>query len=132
MNSLRKFPPALCFVFLALSARCDLYTGLVSYWPMDANNSGATPDASFHNDLTLVGAPTVVAGQVNKAIKLTPPPVSLPVNPAPTSADPGLPIFAARTYTICMWVKAPNTAGKALLTEGNTGNTGPIVILQTP
>jgi hypothetical protein len=114
------------------AARCDLYTGLVSYWAMDTNNAGLTPDASFLNDLTLMGSPTVVAGQIGNAIQLNATTDYLTINHGTANADTGLPIFGARSYTICLWVKGPNNTGKALFTEGNTNSTGPLVILQTP
>ena len=105
----------------SLFARADLYTGLVSYWAMDVNNSGTTPDASFTNNLTLVGAPTSVAGQVGSAFLLNGSSDWLTINHGTSNGDTGLPIYTARRYTVTMWVKGPNTATKALLTEGNTG-----------
>jgi hypothetical protein len=114
-----------------LLSAADLYTGLVSYWAMDVNNSGTTPDGSFTNDLTVVGAPTSVPGQVGSAFLLNGSSDWLTVSHGTSNADTGLPIYTARRYTVTMWVKGPNTATKALFTEGNTGSTGPIVILQT-
>ncbi len=132
MNRPSKLLLAAALVLVApLSGHCDLYTGLVSYWAMDVNNSGTTPDASFHNDLTLVGSPTIVAGQVGNAFQLNGSTDYLTISHGTSNADTGLPIYAARRYTVTMWVKGPNTATKALLTEGNSGTTGPLVILQT-
>lgn len=39
----------------------DILTGLVSYWPLEVNNGGTTPDSSFANNLTVNGAPTIAA-----------------------------------------------------------------------
>src|SRR5690349_2356137 len=89
----------------SLLPAADLYTGLVSYWAMDVNNGGMTPDASFTNDLTLVGAPTSVPGQVGNAFLLNGSSDWLTISHGTSNAATGLPIYTARRYTVTMWVK---------------------------
>jgi hypothetical protein len=48
----------------------DLRDGLVSYWPLDVNDGGTTPDWGVGNTMTIVGAPAVEPGQVGNAFTL--------------------------------------------------------------
>src|SRR3954471_15531159 len=88
-----------------LNARADLLTGLVSYWPLDVNNGGTTPDMSFANNLTVTGAPTVGSGQVSNTYTFNGSTDYLTINTRTINTDTGLPIYQAGSYTICMWVK---------------------------
>src|ERR1051326_8863484 len=78
-----------------VSARADLLTGLVSYWPLDVNNSGVTPDISFANALTVNGAPSVTSGQFSNAFNLSSTTSDyLVITHGPLNVDTGLPIYA--------------------------------------
>lgn len=46
----------------------DVRVGLITYWPLDVDNGGTTPDmGSSGNNLTEFNGPTVVSGQVSNA-----------------------------------------------------------------
>lgn len=117
-----------------LTAKADLLTGLVSYWPLDVNNSGITPDMSFANTLTVSGAPTVTSGQVSNAFNLSSGTSDyLIITHGSSNIDTGLPIYAAGSYTICMWVKGLGSqgTGKYIFTEASTANNTPLLLIQT-
>lgn len=117
-----------------LNARADLLTGLVSYWPLDVNNSGITPDMSFANNLTVNGAPTATSGQVSNAFNLSSATLDyLAITHGFSNAETGLPIYGAGSYTICMWVKGLGSqgTGKYIFTEASTASNNPLLLMQT-
>src|ERR1051326_2695814 len=117
-----------------VSARADLLTGLVSYLPLDVNNSGVTPDMSFANALTVNGAPSVTSGQFSNAFNLSSTTSDyLVITHGPLNVDTGLPIYAAGSYTICMWVKGLGSQGTAryIFTEASTTSNNPLLLMQT-
>jgi hypothetical protein len=115
----------------ALSSRADIYTGLVSYWPMEVKNGSTTPDVSFGNDLTTPGNPTVAAGQVGNAITMVGANDYLTISHGADPTINGLPIYNTKSYTIAMWVKGAASTSKAIFTEASSLATTPFIILQT-
>jgi hypothetical protein len=115
----------------------DVRQGLVSYWPLDVNNAGTTPDAAFGNTMTIVGAPTVGAGQFGNAFTFNGSSTYLTNLHTADNAVTGLPIYRAGSYTVAMWVKGAAQTAKFLYGAGNTnvgGSTAgqnPIFIIQT-
>src|SRR6266700_2912264 len=127
----------------AMAARADLTDGLVSYWPLDVTNlDGTTPDLSFGNNLTVVGAPGLATGQVSNGLTFASSGTWLGLTNAANSGalygnafstdTNGLPIFRAGAYSVLMWLKyaSPATA-RFIFSEGSTNSTSPILLFQT-
>src|SRR5215468_2046283 len=102
-----KSATLLPIVFSVLLSPCvtpaaDLLTGLASYWPLEVNNGGTTPDSSFPNNLNVNGAPTIAAGQFGNAYAFSSATSDyLSISHGTSNSDTGLPIYAAGSYTIC-------------------------------
>src|ERR1044071_5159398 len=93
MKHLGRALAVVCLLLNVHPAFADLRDGLVSYWPLDVDNSGTTPDPSFTNDLTLVSGPTVGTGQVSNAFTFNGTSQYLSITHGTTNADTGLPIY---------------------------------------
>jgi hypothetical protein len=133
------------FVFLALlgalaaaitpaaAQPADIRHGLVAYWPLEAHDGATTLDATpFANNLSLVGAPTVSAGQRGNAFTFDETSTYLSnLHPSDNYPVGGLPIYSAGSYTIAMWVKGPPQTANYLFSEGNTADNDTLLILQT-
>ena len=126
-----------CLATSVFAQPSDVRVGLVAYYPLEAINSGTTPDMAFTNTLTVVGTPDVGAGKFNNAFTFNGSSSYLTNLHAPDNTATGLPIYRAGSYTIAMWVKGPAQANKYLYAEGNTNTAGstagqnPLLILQT-
>lgn len=129
-----------CFcAFLGLFAHtisvsaADIHVGLVSYWPLDVDSGGFTPDVSFTNHLNIFGGATTTAGgQVSNAFVFNGSSQYLSVTHSISNSDSGLPIWGAGNYTIALWVNgAQNQADKYIFTHGNTTNANPFFSIQT-
>ncbi|HEY3864314.1 MAG TPA: LamG-like jellyroll fold domain-containing protein [Verrucomicrobiae bacterium] len=120
----------------------QIYTGLVSYWPMDqlATNSdtGAvtTPDVISGLSLTAMAGPTNVAGQFGNAIYLNGTNEYL-VNtqpiPGTNNLATGAPYFDGKPYTVAMWLKVPmpTSVTHYVWAMASTTNNNPLMIVQT-
>jgi len=117
--------------FTTFAAFAAVTDGLVSYWPLDATNSGTTPDALFTNTLSVVGPVTVASGQLGNAFTLNGTTTYLTNLHATDRTSSGLPIYPGGSYTIMMWVKGAAQTAKYLFTEASTANNSPLFILQT-
>jgi hypothetical protein len=110
----------------------DIRQGLVAYWPLEAHDGAATPDATpFANTLTLAGAPTVGAGRFGNAFTFNGSSTYLANLHTSDNTITGLPIYRAGSYTITMWVKGPAQTARYLFSEGNTTDNDTLLILQT-
>src|SRR3954447_16751710 len=123
----------LLLVLLSFRLQAALLDGLVSYWPMNTNDNGVSPDRSFSNNLVVNGGVTVAPGQAStsNAYVFNGTSGYLSISHAAANADTGLPIYAAGRYTICMWVMGINQTAKFIFTEGSTSSTSPLLLLQT-
>lgn len=131
---------SLAFAISAGAQPADVRQGLVSYWPLDVNNAGTTPDAAFGNTMSVVGSPTVAAGQFGNAFTLNGSSTYLTNLHTTDNAVTGLPIYRAGSYTIAMWVKGAAQTNRYLYSEAYTNVTAsptpanpnnPIFIIQT-
>src|SRR6266576_3011420 len=102
----RLFPLAILFASL-IATRGAITDGLVSYWPLDDNSGGVTPDLSFANAMSSVGSPTVSAGQFSNAFTFTGSSTYLTNIHTSDNTDTGLPIYGAGSYTVAMRDKGP-------------------------
>src|SRR5436190_13173229 len=126
------FPISTAFLLASgLLARSAVTDGMVSYWPLDVNSSGTTPDAVFTNTLSIVGSPAVSAGQRSNAFTFNGSNTYLTNLHAFDNSSSGLPIYRAGAYTVAVWVKGAAQTAKYLYTEASTTNTTPLFILQT-
>ena len=132
-------PPFVIIAFSMLLTPCvtpaaDILTGLVSYWPLEVNSGGTTPDSSFANNLTVNGAPTIAAGQFGNAYTFSSATSDyLSISHGFSNLDTGLPIYAAGSYTICLWVSGLGSQGTAryVFTEASTASNNPLLVFQT-
>ena len=134
MKLLRQIFLLLLLACLALPGAyaLDLRVGLVSYWPLDTADNGLTPDLAFGNNLTIPNGSTQVTGVLSNAFTFDGTSKYLVANHTPDNRVNGLPVYAAGSYTVAMWVKgAPGQNGHYLFTEGSTTNNNPLFILQT-
>jgi hypothetical protein len=120
MKNLRPLVAILVFTFYSAFASTNLWTGLVSYWPLDVA-SGTTPDVYFGNNLNIVGSPTVVTGQRSNAVVLSGSAQYLTISHSTNNTDTGLPIYRSGTYSVALWVKGAAQSGKYIFTEANNG-----------
>ena len=130
----RSLCVALLLASLSPVRAADLRLGLVGYYQMDALDGINLPDAtpySNHMRAVNISAGSFVPGQFGNAVQFNNSSVYATNLHSTDPAATGLPIYRAGAYTITMWVKAPPVAAKYLYTEGNTGTTTPIFILQT-
>jgi hypothetical protein len=119
-------------VLPAASQPADIRQGLVAYWPLESHDDVTTPDATpFANTLTLVGVPTVGAGQFGNAFTFNGTSTYLANLHTPDNAITGLPIYRAGSYTIAMWVKGAAQTARYLFSEGNTADNDTLLLLQT-
>ena len=115
----------------------DVRAGLVSYWPLDVDSGGTTPDLGFGNTMTIAGGSAIVPGQVTNAFSFNGTSQYLGITHTTDNSITGLPIYSSTNgYTICFWVNAPpvgtsNVNGRYLFTEGNTANNNPLLLFQT-
>lgn len=110
----------------------DVRQGLVSYWPLDVDNGGTTPDLAFGNDLTAVNGPAVVEGKFGSAFSFNGTSQYLTTSHEFTDyAVKGLPIYVAGAYTVSLWVKGAAQTAKYLFAEGSTTSANPLFLLQT-
>jgi hypothetical protein len=130
-QSLRSLLVALALLLAAFSGRAAVIDGLVSYWPLDADAGGSTPDLSFDNTMTIVGSPAVSPGQFGNAFTFTGPATYLTNLHEPDNGATGLPIYRAGAYTVAMWVKGTNQTAKYLFAEGGLESNTPLFIIQT-
>jgi hypothetical protein len=121
MKNLRPLLALCVFISSSAFAGTNLWTGLVSYWPLDAANSGTTPDIYFGNNLTIVGVPTVVASSRSNAFSFSGSAQYLDITHSTNNTDTGLPIYRGGTYTVAMWVKGAAQTAKYIFTEANNG-----------
>jgi hypothetical protein len=132
MRNLTKLCSATGLLFcLATGVRADLTTGLVSYWPLDANDGVTTPDFSFNNAMSLVGPVAIAAGQFSNSFTFNGSSTWLTNFHTADNNDVGLPIYGAASYTIAFWVKGAAQTARYIYTEGNLTNNNPILALQT-
>ncbi len=110
----------------------DPRIGLISYWPLDVDNAGTTPDMGpLNNTLTDFNGPGIVPGQFGNAFSFSGSQYASLTHDFDNSAT-GLPIYnSPKGYTIAMWVKGAAQTAKYLFTEGCTTNTNPLFIIQT-
>ena len=137
----------LCCLRLGASLLCvtsprvfaaDVRAGLVSYWPLDVDSGGTTPDYGFGNNMTIFGGSTIVAGQFTNAFSFNGTAQYLSITHGTDNSVNGLPIYtSANGYTICFWVKAApvgtggNSNDRYLFAEGSTASANPLLLLQT-
>ena len=124
---------------LGVASAADVRTGLVSYWQLDADNGGITPDyGAGGNNLTIFGGSAIVAGQFNNAFNFNGTSQYLGITHSTDNTVTGLPIYnSANGYTICFWLKGPpvGTGGNAndryVFAEGSTASANPLLCFQT-
>jgi hypothetical protein len=116
----------------------DARSGLLSYWPLDVDNGGATPDLSFGNDMAIAGGSTIGTGQVTNGFSFNGTSQYLSITHGTDNSVNGLPIYSSASgYTICLWVKGPpvGTGGNVndhyIFGEGSTTSGNPLLVLQT-
>src|ERR1043165_1259198 len=63
MRMTTRLVPLAFLLATVAAAQGAITDGLVSYWPLDDNSGGVTPDLSFANTMTVQGSPTVGPGQ---------------------------------------------------------------------
>ena len=120
------------FAQIVSTSAADIHVGLVSYWPLDADGGGFTPDASFTNHLPIFGGATPGVGQVSNAFTFSGSSQYLSLTHSLSNSDSGLPSWGAGNYTIALWVNgAQNQADKYIFTHGNTTAANPFFALQT-
>ena len=124
---------ALLSLIVGTGLSADIHVGLVSYWPLDVDSGGTTPDLGFGNDLTVNNGPTLVTGQRGSAFFFSGASQYLSRAHDTSPLNDGLPIFLAPAgYTIALWVKAaPQAASRAFFAEGWSGNNNPVLMLAT-
>ena len=133
---MKKITRVALFAFLVASvvaSRGAITDGLVSYWPLDANSGGVTPDLSFANTITVQGSPTVGPGQAAFSNAFTFNGTSTYLTNLHTSdnADTGLPIYGAGSYTVAMWVKGPAQTNRYIFSEGSLGHVNPLLLFRS-
>lgn len=126
----KTFFGAALLIWLA-AAQGAITDGLVSYWPLDANDGGTAADFSFTNPLTIAGAPAVTAGQFSNAFTFNATSTWLTNIHTYESSDTGLPIYGAGSYTIAMWVKGAGQTNRYLFSEGNLGHVNPVLLFRS-
>jgi hypothetical protein len=119
------------FVAVPIARGADLRDGLVSYWKLDLNDAGTTPDWGVGNHMSVIGNPVVEPGQVGNAFRFDGTSTYLSNRHSPDRLTTGLPIYRAGAYTITMWVKGAAAANKYLFTEASTNSNNPLLILQS-
>jgi hypothetical protein len=96
-------------------------SGLVGYWPLDAVNSGTTPDNSGDgNNGTLNGSPSLVTGQIDNALSFNGTSGYVAVNGAAGEISP------TGNYSISAWFKSTATGVAEIFGFGNSSNTTPL------
>lgn len=122
---------ALALVCGSLAAHAALTDGLLSYWPLNTDDGGATPDVAFTNTMSIVGSPVVSAGVFGNAFTLNGSSTYLTNLHSFDRAETGLPLYGAGGITVAMWVKGAAQTAKYLFSEASTTNGNPIFIIQT-
>ena len=99
-----KITPLILLALLAGPIQgADLRDGLVSYWPLDANDAGTTPDWAAGNTMSVTGSPAIELGQFGNAFRFDGTTTYLSHRHSPDNFVTGLPIYRAGSYTIAMW-----------------------------
>ncbi len=109
-------------------ARADLQTGLVSYWPLDTADAGATPDLAFGNPMTTNNAPTITTGQRSNAFTFNGTSQYLNYSHTASPANDGMPIYLAPGgFTVAAWVKGnpQSAANRTIFYLANLASTTP-------
>jgi hypothetical protein len=107
-----------CFLFSIISKPLQAQTGLIGYWPFDGNG---TDQSGNSRNLTLVGSPPFVTGLFGQAVSLD----GTGNMYAQRPVDDSVFDFAARDFTVSVWVKFNTTANEQVLIEKFTGVAGP-------
>jgi hypothetical protein len=129
---IRRISPLVALALLAGSLQgADLRDGLVSYWPLDVNDAGATPDWGAGNTMSVTGSPLIEAGQFGNAFRFDGTTTYLSHRHSPDNFIAGLPIYRAGSYTITMWVKGAASPNRYLYTHASTNSNNPLLILQS-
>ncbi|WP_160164641.1 LamG-like jellyroll fold domain-containing protein [Pedosphaera parvula] len=133
MKAFSKVALALTILItVTTSFASDLRLGLISYWPLEADNGGTTPDLSSGNNMTVVGGSTIGAGKVGSGFVFNGTSQYLNIVHDTNNVATGLTIFSAGTFTLAMWVKgSSNQTDRMLFTMSNTTNNNPLVLFQT-
>lgn len=113
------------------TSQAAVIDGLVSYWPVETDAGGSTPDLSFDNTMSIVGSPAVSPGKFGNAFTFIGPSTYLTNLHEPDNGPTGLPIYRAGSYTVAMWVKGTNQTAKYLYAEGGLDSNNPLFIIQT-
>ena len=123
--------PLIVLALLAGSLQgADLRDGLVSYWPLDANDAGTTADWGAGNTMSVTGSPLIEVGQFGNAFRLDGATTYLSHRHGPNNFITGLPIYRAGSYTITMWVRGPASPNRYLYTHASTNSNNPLLILE--
>src|SRR5262249_49711404 len=77
------------------------------------------------------GAPSTVTGQVGNAFSFNGTSDYLSITHGNSNLDTGLPVFAAGSYTVAMWVKGAGQTAKYLFTEASTLSNNQLLLSQT-
>jgi hypothetical protein len=122
----------LAFAISICAQPADIRQGLISYWPLDVDNGGTTPDGASGNTMSVFSA-VGSAGQVGNSFTFNGSSSYLLNVHGSDNAATGLPIYRAGSYTITMWVKGAAQTAKYLFAEGNNSgaNQNVLLILQT-
>jgi hypothetical protein len=125
----------LVLAFASAGVCAPIHTGLVSFWPLDVDNGGTTPDLATGNNLNIIGSSTIVPGRfgTNAAFAFDGTSQYLTLTHTTNNMPTGLPIAAAAGgYTVAMWLNAPSgQVDRYAFAEGSTTSTGPLLLLQT-
>jgi hypothetical protein len=135
MKTITRLVPLAVLLVTVVAARGALTDGLVSYWSMDATNGATVADLSFANTLSLVGPATNAVGQYSNAMSLSGSTAAASATYLTNlhtfdNSDTGLPIYAAGSYTIAMWVNAPGQTNRYLFSEGSTAHVNPLLVFR--
>ena len=128
---------SLLLLSLVRGLAADVRVGLVSYWPLDVDNSGTTPDVASGNDMTIFNGSNIVPGTNLNAFTFNGTSQYLGINHSTDNSVNGLPVYnSANGYTVSLWVKGPpigasNSVDRYLFTEGSTLSANPFLALQT-
>jgi hypothetical protein len=131
MLFLRTISVLAIFCAMAAEAQVQLREGLVSYWPFNAIGGDTTPDVISGNNLYLynMGETNLVAGRYGQALAFDGTSQLLAFNYA---RNPKLPIQAAKSHTVTLWVKGPPRQKNCILfAEGSTLERLPLFLLGT-
>ena len=117
---------------LTLHAQTDVRHGLISYWPLEANDSGVATDLGYGNNMTINGSPSFVPGVTGNALSINATTDYLLNAHGTSSITNGLPVFNTNSgYTVAFWVKMPappaNAGDKTIF--GERGGANPIFFL---